>query len=405
MVTREFTHGNVETRDIREGIASALSVEIALYAALFLFAFFIRIFVLDLSPLNSDEARQALGALTFARGDSSVFTGSPLVFTLNVIFFTLFGATEFAARLASVFFGSALVLLPALFSRALGRVGSLIASALLAFSPSLVFYSRSVDGIVPATTCALAAILFGERYLQSRVARDLYYAAASAALALLAAPDTWSIGLALALYILASRFRLVSSVDNQGSNNENLANSQTIGHEIRALFLFFSVFIGTATTLFLHREGIGAAFDLLGAWTESLRVGGSLPDVLRLLLVYEPLILFFGLAGFLDLLFSPRDSRTTINVILGFWVATVFFLLSFSANNNPARIVVLTVPLALLAGANIGGWMERTGNSMRSVSARDLVVHEADHRGCNWIGVVSCHPGFGASTARKYFVR
>ncbi len=376
MVTPEFTSAKVGTRDLREGIASALSVEIALYAALFLFAFFIRLFVLDLSPLNSDEARQALGALKFARGDSSLFTGSPLLFTLNFLFFTLFGASDFAARLAPVFFGTALVLLPAFFSRDLGRVGSLIASALLAFSPSLVFFSRSVDGIVPATTCALAAIFFGKRYLASRVARDLYFAAAFAALTLLSAADAWTIVLSLAFYIVVSRFRRLSRFDNQGSKNGNLIEARAKNHENKALLFFFFVFVGTATTLFLHREGIGAAFDLLGAWTDSLRVGGSLLDVLRLLLVYEPLILFFGLAEFLDLLFSPRQGRSNFYDILGFLVATAFFLLSFSANNDPSRIVILVVPLALLAGANIGGWVERTGNSMRSVSTRDLLTHE-----------------------------
>lgn len=377
MAMSEFTGASVETREQGTDFFSALTIEAALYAGLVFSALAIRFFILDLAPLNSTEAQQALGALSFVRGNASPITGSPLLFALDSIFFTLFGASDFIARLPSAIFGTLLVLFPAFFRRDLGRPGALIASALLAFSPSLVFYSRALDAAVPATVCALATILFFSRYLETRVARDLYWAGAFVAFALLTAPDIWTIATALGIYALASRFRLVNRFENRNPETQTNAPSQDKLQSVKALLFFFLVFTGTATVFLLHREGLGAAFDLLGSWFESLRFGGSLPDVVRLLIVYEPLALFFGLAALLDIFFSPKHNRSNLMELLGIWFLVAFLLLSFSANNSPARIVVIVVPLALLAGANIGEWAERAIDAMRSASTRELLMHEA----------------------------
>jgi uncharacterized protein (TIGR03663 family) len=371
----EFMSANVESR-ARDSTVSALTVEVAMYVALFFFAFAIRFFVLDLAPLNSDEARQALAAWKFVRGDPGSYTGSPLLFSLHSLFFIVFGASDFTARAMPAFSGAALILLPAFIRRDLGRTGAVIASLLLAFSPSLVFLSRSVDGIMAAATCSLAAIIFGKRYLESRAAGDMYFAAAFAALGLLSAADAWTIALSLGLWFAASRLGLVTRRDIQGSKNEESVPTQTNNNALSVLIFFFLVFVGTATTFLLHREGLGAAFDQFGTWVDSFRLGFSVPEVLRLLIVYEPLILLFGVAGLLDLIFSLRETPSIAAEIIGFWCATAFLLLSFSANDSPARIAVIVVPLALLAGVNVGTWIERATNSMCSVGTRDLVTHE-----------------------------
>lgn len=375
MAMSEFTGVSIETREQSNDFSSALTVEAALYTALFFLALAIRIFVLDLSLLNSAEAKQALVALGFVHGNPSAVTGSPLLFTLDSLLFTLFGASDFIARFPSVIFGTLLVLLPAFFRRDLGRSGALIASALLTLSPSVVFYSRTLDGIVPAVTCALATILFISRYVETRAARDLYRVGASAAFALLTAPDIWTIAVALAIFALASRLRLVTRFENRDPETETIAPSQEKSQKLIGLLSFLLIFVGTATTFLLHREGLGAAFDLLGSWFDTLRLGVSLPDVLRLLVVYEPLILFFGLAALLDIFFSTKQNRSNIIELLGFWFLVSFLLLSLSANKNPARIVVIVVPLALLAGANIGAWVERL-TAMHSAGTRDLLIHE-----------------------------
>ncbi len=365
----EFTLAKVEPPESHSEIASKLTVELALYAAIAIFAFFIRFFFLDAVPLNSEEARRAIASWNFVHGGASVVTDSPLLFTLNTVLFALFGASDFTARLAPAFFGTVLVLLPAFFRRDLGRVGALVASTLLALSPSIVFFSRTLDGVIPGVTCALAAIAFASRYIELRAARDLRWAAAAAAFALLAAPDVWTIVLALVLYYaFASRLGLLGRLNNQPIHAGN--------PKPLALFLFVLVFVGVSTTFLLNRQGVGAGFDLFAAWLASLRLGGSPIGVIRLLVVYEPLVALFGLFALLDIIFTPEKNRIVLCGVLGFWFATAFLLLSLNPDNNPAHIVVTVLPLALLAGSNIGAWIEHWVNEIRVTSIRDLLMHE-----------------------------
>ena len=335
----------------------ALTIEVTLYAALALVGLFVRLFVLGEAPLNADEARQAVASWNFVRGTPDDFTGSPLLFTGNALLFALFGATDVAARLLPALSGSALILLPALLRRELGRTGALIAGALLVFSPTLVLFSRQANGAIIATTCALAALAFAWRYFTDSNTCALYLASASAALALLAAREAWTFVLFAVLVVLASRLDLLSLLGNRQS---------AIGNR-KPLVLFAIVFLAVATTFLLHRDGIGAALDLFGAWLDGLRPGASLFDPLNLLLVYEPLIFFFGVAALVGLGFSAQSLQREQAplVIFAFLPIIAFLLYSFGMDKNPARVVVLVVPLALFAGWHIGAWLTRLVDEMR----------------------------------------
>ncbi|MCI0477961.1 MAG: glycosyltransferase family 39 protein, partial [Anaerolineales bacterium] len=199
----EFMDDRIESRAIA---FPHITIEVALYAALALGGLCARLLALGDAPLASEEAHQALASWNFITGKPDAFTGSPLLFTGNAILFWLFGANDTMARLLPAFFGSALILLPALLRRELGRVGALVTSALFVFSPSLVFFSRTLDGALIAVTCASAALAFGWRYGVDRTARDLNLAAIFSALALVSAREVWTIALALALFIIVSRF-------------------------------------------------------------------------------------------------------------------------------------------------------------------------------------------------------
>ncbi|MDE3089587.1 MAG: glycosyltransferase family 39 protein [Chloroflexota bacterium] len=353
-----------ETRDGAEVWFPALTVEVALYAALALLAFFLRFFLLGSAPLNPDEARQALAAWNFVRGIPDAFTGSPLLFTGNAILFALFGATDTAARFLPPLFGSALVLIPALLRQHLGRAGALIASALFVFSPSLVLFARQVDGTLIAVTCALAAIAFAWRYLDDHEPREIYFAAAFGALALLAAPGAWTILFAAALFVFAIRLR-----------GEQLP---AFAIDLRRVALVFVlVFVGVATGFFFHRDGIGAAFDLFGAWLEGLRPGGSLFDPLRLLVLYDPIVLFAGAIALIEIAFAAREEewhRKAI-VLLALWSVVAFVLSSVGGDKTPARVVGIVAPLGLIAGWYLGAWLTRWIEALRAATeARRLLL-------------------------------
>ncbi len=66
----------------------------------------------------------------------------PYQFHLNAFFMLIFGPNAAAARMNAALCGTALIILPILLRRQLGRSAALILSGLLAFSPAFLYYSR-----------------------------------------------------------------------------------------------------------------------------------------------------------------------------------------------------------------------------------------------------------------------
>lgn len=363
----ESTHDQPEALAHHRAIYfPALTIEAGLYAALAFVAFFVRFFFLDLMPLAGDEAAQALASWDFVNGISNSFTGSPLLFTGNAIIFALFGATDTAARFLPALFGSALVLLPTLFRRELGRSGALIASALLMLSPSLVFFSRNANGAIIAVTCAFAALAFVWRFLVERTTRDLNLAAVFFALALVSAREVWTIIAAMLFFAIITRIRIQPDDANR--------------HALRfAGILFGIVFLSVATTFFMHREGLGATIDLFTAWLAGLRPSAALFDPLRLLFVYEPILLFFGAAAMIQLGFTATidEREQTPLAAFALWLGIAFVFYSIGEDKQPARVVALVVPLAMLTGWRIARWLERAAEStdLESLLSQELPVY------------------------------
>ena len=107
----------------------------------------------------------------------------PLQIELVALFLRLFGDTDFAARLAYALFGTVLVTLPFFLRDYLGRAGAMITGAMLAISPSLLYFSRfgRNDIIMAVLTVALFTLLW--RYSHHPRNRHLFLAAAVLAVA------------------------------------------------------------------------------------------------------------------------------------------------------------------------------------------------------------------------------
>jgi len=139
-----------------------LTVERMVYACLTVVALALRLIGLGWSPLGPDEAQQALRALDAARVLPFDMAGvDPALYSLQRLLFSLFGATEFAARLWPALIGGLSVLCFYAFRSRLGRTGALMAAALWAISPVAVFTSRLGygDALVPALALTAAAAL------------------------------------------------------------------------------------------------------------------------------------------------------------------------------------------------------------------------------------------------------
>jgi hypothetical protein len=99
---------------------------------------------------------------------------------------------------------------------------------------------------------------------------------------------------------------------------------------------------------------------LFGAWLAGLQPSASFSDPLRLLVVYDPIPLFFGIVALVQLaaIEIGERERTFFNA-LTFWAIIAFAVYSIGADKNPSCVVVMVVPLAMLAGWYIGVWLER----------------------------------------------
>ncbi len=116
-----------------------------LVGLLFLLAVLSRLSYLGLRAFHHDESLDAWFSLQYLdgtyKGYDPVYHG-PLRFYLTAAFFWLFGQSDSIARLLPAISGIAVVLLPWVWRRSLGIIGTPISVALLLTSPTMLYFSR-----------------------------------------------------------------------------------------------------------------------------------------------------------------------------------------------------------------------------------------------------------------------
>lgn len=161
--------------------------EVVAYVVLFVLAVVTRFWDLGSRAITHDESLHALYAWKLYAGEGYThdpMMHGPFLFHINALAYFLFGASDYTARVMPAIFGVAMVFLPLLLRRWLGRTGTLAACLMLLISPNILYRSRSLrhDIFVATWTFLMAVALF--QYLHSRRNRWLYVGAAAVALAL-----------------------------------------------------------------------------------------------------------------------------------------------------------------------------------------------------------------------------
>jgi len=263
------------------------------------------------------------------------------------------------ARLWPAIFGVILVLTPALLRDRLGRTGALIAALLLALSPTVLFASRALDGRVVAVEAGLVLLVALVRLFDSGDLRNLTLAVVALAFGLLSAPMFYTILVilivgALLLWALSGWLRLFDPEMIQGVWRQWSAEP---AHWSRVAIIFAAVLLVLGTGFFLNLDGLGAAADIFPAWLRWFAWGPeSLSPSMTLwgLALCESVVLLMGVAG----LVIGWVRRDAFSILLGWWVM-IGLLLSMAAGGwQPADLILLAVPLALLAGKLMGELLE-----------------------------------------------
>jgi uncharacterized protein (TIGR03663 family) len=129
--------------------------------------------------MSHDEVNHVVPAYTFYQGGGYRYdpvTHGPLQFHLITLSYTLFGASDFSARIPNAVFGIAVVAFALFgFKNYLGRVGSLIAGFLFAISPYIAFYSRYTRNEIYIVFWGMALLWGVLRYLESGQKRTLLF--------------------------------------------------------------------------------------------------------------------------------------------------------------------------------------------------------------------------------------
>ena len=354
----------------RQEPVSWLTVERVGYVAVGLLAAALRFAELGLRPLNEAEVVQALAALRFTDGSFQAAPSGtiPGLFSGNVIAFTLMGSGDAIARWLPALVGLILVLLPYGLRHRLGRGGALVASFMLAVSPSAVFFSRYLDGAILVAACGLAMVVGLISFIDTHRRGGLYLAATALGLGLTVGSGLYTILLILLAFGLLLYLQARLRDCSPGWSALDVAWSR-LRSEKGLLVTTGGVLAATfglvAMTFVLHPSGVGHAADLVGGWARSfLPESGGQPPIypLLLLLRYELLVVVLGLVEIGRWLASKRSEQQEsaevslsfpLTALLVFWALAATFVILLSGHRPAGNLLLVVVPLALLAGQGV----------------------------------------------------
>ena len=172
----------------RRGLEEWLSArwEAGAFGLIAVVALAMRLWDLGSRAMHHDESMHAVFSLYLFQGrgyEHNPLLHGPFQFHANAMSFFLLGDSDVTARLVYVLFGTALVALPWFLRGRLGRTGALTVALLLAFSPTMLYFSRFARNDILMAVWVLGMVVAMWRYLDGGRPRDLYLLSALLALA------------------------------------------------------------------------------------------------------------------------------------------------------------------------------------------------------------------------------
>ena len=178
--------------------------EAGTYAALLATAAAMRLWDLGSRAMHHDESLHAYYSWNLANGlgyQHNPMMHGPFQMEATAAVFSLLGDSEITARVLYAVVGTVLVVLPFFFRDRLGRLGALIVSAMLVFSPAMLYFSRFARNDIIMAVWALGLVICMWRYLDEGKHRYLYMAATLLALSFATKENAYIITGTLGLYL------------------------------------------------------------------------------------------------------------------------------------------------------------------------------------------------------------
>ena len=330
----------------------AVSVEALAWLTVGLLALVLRVAQLDVIPFSNAEAHEALAAWHVAWPDapgSAPLSSSPLMFALNTLVMASFGSAGAAPRIMTALAGVALVLLPLLWRREMGRTGALVAGVLLTISPTALVSARTMSPTVWAVLLAVTGLWFARRFVRSRRAHDALLASVLIVSVALLADPTGMILLAVLLvgWVVAVLLSGDDVPEVQPMPRLRAALAEWPWWSALIASVIAVVLVGTL--FFMHPRGLTQIGELLARGVDGLfrrPQGYPISFPLLSVLLYEPPLWLFGAIGAYFALNGDRLwGRFLTGWLFGALVAGVLY-----QGGEPQHGLWLVIPLAGLAG-------------------------------------------------------
>lgn len=322
-------------------------LETILFLLAVLLAFGLRLLRLGELPLSDEEARWAMQAFDFTKGLHPEFGPNPAYVLLTSLFFYVFQASNFTARLIPALAGALLVFVPLFFRDRLGNKATLVLSFALALEPGLLALSRQAGSAI----IALSAVLFAWGFWRTG---NLRMAGIMAGMALLAGPQLWPGVIGLALVFFLSRMLFPASQESSDVEPQPLFDRKklvSVGAFALGTYLAIGSLFLLATPGGLS-AGLAALPTYLAGWLPTTG-GVSWAQLPTALLVYEVVGLILAVIA-LARGISERDQLT---ISLGLWLALSLVLAMIYPSRQVGDLLWAIIPLWTLAALEISRYI------------------------------------------------
>jgi len=327
--------------------------EIWIYGAAFALALILRLVRLGAFPLTDPEAAAALQALQVAAGTRPVVGPNSAYVLLTGVFFFLFEASNFVARIVPALAGAFLVFVPTLFRQRLKPRVALILAFFLALDPGLLALSRQAGSSI----LALVFLLFAWGWWEQRKA---WQAGMFAALAFLGGPSLWAglLGLLLSWAILQSMERS-KAVQPEGEKRVDIppeSDGTTPAPPSSllwkpALQVFTVTLVLFGTLIFTVPAGLNGVLAAAGEYLQGWLAPSTVPagHVFLSLLFYQPLSLILALVASIRAWVGGGRRAIRLSV----WLLVSLLLAVFYPAHQVHDLVWTLVPLSALAALEL----------------------------------------------------
>lgn len=358
--------------------SNKITLEITLYGLIFLAALALRFFQLGWNPLLESEARWALQAWQLTQNELIPVGSQVAYLAFSEGLFTLFGSGNFLARVWPALVGSTLVWLPYLFRTDLKRVPALIIAAGLALDPVLVPASRLAGSLMPSLVFLLWA-------LGTLHTRKITWFLVFLILGLLSGPAFWMGLFCVGIVILfSSMLGLFEPADYFSSRTEVFKSKPQDWLPVCIPALLVLVIMGS---FFLRDiKGLSA---WVGAFPEFIRSwGGPVELGIGKFLVYfllnNPLILVFGLAGFL----TAWRVNDLLGQMLSIWFSVTLLVLMIYPGRGAVDLAWLAIPLWITAATEFVRLLRLAATSWVTYVLSGIVLVLASLNWLTFIGMI-----------------